>query len=433
MTYLTILEKLQVLLNLIMDYKIVLFEVVMMLIFTFIYLIKKINKRKYFLLMSSSLLITFIISIVSNHKILADTFDNFTTIFFSNIYFPSIYVYIAVLTIISIAFVITILNKRLSKVYKIINSFEFILNSILFIIVLNIIAKNKIDIFSSSSLYTDINLVAILELSMNLFILWVLSLTVVYVTECICLRIKVRKNTKIEVNNAVIKEEVKDFSEDNSTVNLNSNINNILDFNDSGNTIDSHNKEKIVADIKEESAVNSLNTLKPVYYKDETPIESHSIIDPQKILEEKYDEIKNATLQDIMESALNDDIKVGKEIKLQDVVEDISPNDIPTDRKNNILEKLKVNTVSLNDLSKEIIEKENSTNTNIESNIKTIKDDMEYTTEDYKKFIKMLKQIKIHSKSNSISVDDAIAISLISNYSYDDCVKFKKILESNIN
>ena len=33
----------------------------------------------------------------------------------------------------------------------------------------------------------------------------------------------------------------------------------------------------------------------------------------------------------------------------------------------------------------------------------------------------------------NISVDDAVTMSLIGNYSIDDCVKFKEILESNLN
>ena len=47
--------------------------------------------------------------------------------------------------------------------------------------------------------------------------------------------------------------------------------------------------------------------------------------------------------------------------------------------------------------------------------------------------IKMLNCIKNHSNNSIISVDDAINISLISNYSIDDCLKFKDILESNLN
>ena len=72
-------------------------------------------------------------------------------------------------------------------------------------------------------------------------------------------------------------------------------------------------------------------------------------------------------------------------------------------------------------------------------NIDTIKEDIitnsdnDYTIDDYKKISKMLKALKIHASGSNISVDDAVTISLISNYSIDDCVKFKEILESNLN
>ena len=56
-----------------------------------------------------------------------------------------------------------------------------------------------------------------------------------------------------------------------------------------------------------------------------------------------------------------------------------------------------------------------------------------YTLEDYKKMIAMLKELKQFTNSSNISVDDAINISLISNYSIDDCLKFKEMLEGNLN
>ena len=49
--------------------------------------------------------------------------------------------------------------------------------------------------------------------------------------------------------------------------------------------------------------------------------------------------------------------------------------------------------------------------------------DNDYTIDDYKKISKMLKALKIHASGSNISVDDAVTISLISNYSIDDCVK----------
>ena len=56
-----------------------------------------------------------------------------------------------------------------------------------------------------------------------------------------------------------------------------------------------------------------------------------------------------------------------------------------------------------------------------------------YSLDDYKKFIAMLGELKDFTNSNNVSIDDAVTISLINNYSIDDCLKFKEILESNLN
>ena len=194
MTYLSVLEKLQILFKMLLNYKVVLFGVAAVIIFSFLFLIKMISRKKYIILMGITLLITFIISVIVNYKILSSTFDNFMTIVFSNIYFPSVYIYLLVSIIIWLSFIVSLLNKKVSKIYKMLNSIVFILNNILFIIILNIISQDKIDIFSNNSLYTNVNLVAILELSINLFILWFLSLSVIYITNCLCLRIKERES-----------------------------------------------------------------------------------------------------------------------------------------------------------------------------------------------------------------------------------------------
>lgn len=47
-----------------------------------------------------------------------------------------------------------------------------------------------------SSLYTNNSLVAILELNMGLFILWVAALSVVYITNTICDKITSKRQLK---------------------------------------------------------------------------------------------------------------------------------------------------------------------------------------------------------------------------------------------
>ena len=218
MSYLSIVEKFKILFDMILDVKFIFIFLGVLVIATFLYLIKKIDNRKYIMIITLSLLLILGIDIVINYKELAEVFDNFMTIFFSNIYFPSVYVYVGTLLIVAIAFVTSMFNKMLNKIYKIINGITFVMNNILLVIILNIIAKNKIDVFTPNELYTNINLVAVLEISIGLFVLWVLSLIVVYTTSVICDRIgnKRRELVTCDINSDV---EGIDITKDTSSYN----------------------------------------------------------------------------------------------------------------------------------------------------------------------------------------------------------------------
>ena len=202
MTYLNILEKIKILFNTLLDFKIILIFSGLLLFLTFLRIIKKLSNKRYTKCIILSLIISLLISILDNEKSLSNTFNNFTTLFFRGIYFPSVYVYLGIITIILISTIITLLNKNTKKIYKIINSTTLILNSMLFILILNIIAKNKIDVFSINSLYTNTPLVVTLEISTGLFLLWISLLLIAYTTNCIIERMTYKEEIiKVEVNN----------------------------------------------------------------------------------------------------------------------------------------------------------------------------------------------------------------------------------------
>ena len=201
MTYLNILEKIKILFNTLLDFKIILIFSGLLLFLTLLRIIKKLSNKRYTKCIILSLIISLLISILDNEKSLSNTFNNFTTLFFRGIYFPSVYVYLGIITIILISTIITLLNKNTKKIYKIINSTTFILNSMLFILILNIIAKNKIDVFSINSLYTNTPLVVTLEISTGLFLLWISLLLIAYTTNCIIERMTYKEEIiKVEVN-----------------------------------------------------------------------------------------------------------------------------------------------------------------------------------------------------------------------------------------
>ena len=464
MTYLSLFEKIKILFNTIFDFKVVLVFSIIMLILTILYMVRVLNKKKYTLSMIGSFITVFAISIISNFKILSKTFDNFTTIFFRNIYFPSIYVYIAMLVINLITFITSILNRKLGKVYKVLNSINFVLGNIILVVILNIIAKNKIDIFSISSLYTNTTLVAVLELSMNIFILWILSLIGVYTTNVICDSIMTKKDKKkvtpvIEVTKEEIEKEsildkvsevVKSIKNNKVKVQpiteVNSSIeaaveadNDILDTTEVISEIDSTIEEveevaentslEVVEDTKVEDNKISFNDLLNgniplVYYDNNNNIEEeYKIADPEEIYG-SYNNISVPRTMEVKITKANNFVKdeEGVDKKIDNTISNtISLDDLI--KGENIIEEVK------NDVKKDIVK--TITNSNIDER-KIVKND-KYTIEDYKKMIGMLKELKSHSHNSNISVDEAVTLSLISDYSIDDCLKFKELLESNLN
>ena len=459
MSYLSIVEKFKILFDMILDVKFIFIFLGVLVIATFLYLIKKINNRKYIMIITLSLLLILGIDIVINYKELAEVFDNFMTIFFSNIYFPSVYVYVGTLLIVAIAFITSMFNKMLNKIYKIINGITFVMNNILLVIILNIIAKNKIDVFTPNELYTNINLVAVLEISIGLFVLWVLSLIVVYTTSVICDRIgnKKREFVTCDINSDVEGIDItKDTSSYNNVLTPVEAVSEVKEPSIVTYGIKSNNVEPEVIeevsnvdtnvgtdDVKENNSNvvtfdDILNGRIPVnYYENVLSVDEHDIVNPQEVFENKYKEYKEKSniesFQDIVNDANEDKVVIIKNNKAKD---NLRINTVTLDSledKNNIVDTMVTSESSGNENISEVTnELDNTGKIDVVTSNEEIRKDS-YSLDDYKKFIAMLGELKDFTNSNNVSIDDAVTISLINNYSIDDCLKFKEILESNLN
>lgn len=459
MSYLSIVEKFKILFDMILDFKFIFIFLGVLVIATFLYLIKKIDNRKYIMIITLSLLLILGIDIVINYKELAEVFDNFMTIFFSNIYFPSVYVYVGTLLIVAIAFITSMFNKMLNKIYKIINGITFVMNNILLAIILNIIAKNKIDVFTPNELYTNINLVAVLEISIGLFVLWVLSLIVVYTTSVICDRIgnKRREFVTCDINSDVEGIDItKDTSSYNNVLTPVEAVSEVKEPSIVTYEIESNNIEPEVIeevsnvdtnvgtdDVKENNSNvvtfdDILNGRIPVnYYENVLSVDEHDIVNPQEVFENKYKEYKEKSniesFQDIVNDANEDKVVIIKNNKAKD---NLRINTVTLDSledKNDTVDTMVTSESSGNENISEVTnELDNTGKIDVVTSNEEIRKDS-YSLDDYKKFIAMLGELKDFTNSNNVSIDDAVTISLINNYSIDDCLKFKEILESNLN
>lgn len=459
MSYLSIVEKFKILFDMILDVKFIFIFLGVLVIATFLYLIKKIDNRKYIMIITLSLLLILGIDIVINYKELAEVFDNFMTIFFSNIYFPSVYVYVGTLLIVAIAFITSMFNKMLNKIYKIINGITFVMNNILLVIILNIIAKNKIDVFTPNELYTNINLVAVLEISIGLFVLWVLSLIVVYTTSVICDRIgnKRRELVTCDINSDVEGIDItKDTSSYNNVLTPVEAVSEVKEPSIVTYEIESNNVEPEVIeevsnvdtnvgtdDVKENNSNvvtfdDILNGRIPVnYYENVLSVDEHDIVNPQEVFENKYKEYKEKSniesFQDIVNDANEDKVVIIKNNKAKDnlIINTVTLDSL--EDKNDIVDTMVTSESSGNENISEVTnELDNTGKIDVVTSNEKIRKDS-YSLDDYKKFIAMLGELKDFTNSNNVSIDDAVTISLINNYSIDDCLKFKEILESNLN
>lgn len=459
MSYLSIAEKFKILFDMILDFKFIFIFLGVLVIATFLYLIKKIDNRKYIMIITLSLLLILGIDIVINYKELAEVFDNFMTIFFSNIYFPSVYVYVGTLLIVAIAFITSMFNKMLNKIYKIINGITFVMNNILLAIILNIIAKNKIDVFTPNELYTNINLVAVLEISIGLFVLWILSLIVVYTTSVICDRIGNKRrefvtcDTNSDVEGIDITKDTSSYNNVLTPVKVVSEVKepSIVTYEIESNNVEPEVIEEVsnvdtnvgTDDVKENNSNvvtfdDILNGRIPVnYYENVLSVDEHDIVNPQEVFENKYKEYKEKSniesFQDIVNDANEDKVVIIKNNKAKD---NLRINTVTLDSledKNDIVDTMITSESSGNENISEVTnELDNTGKIDVVTSNEEIRKDS-YSLDDYKKFIAMLGELKDFTNSNNVSIDDAVTISLINNYSIDDCLKFKGILESNLN
>ena len=385
------------------------------------------------MIITLSLLLILGIDIVINYKELAEVFDNFMTIFFSNIYFPSVYVYVGTLLIVAIAFITSMFNKMLNKIYKIINGITFVMNNILLAIILNIIAKNKIDVFT--------------------------PLIVVYTTSVICDRIgnKRREFVTCDINSDVegidITKDVPSYNNVLTPVDAVSEVKepSIVTYEIESNNVEPEVIEEVsnvdtnvgTDDVKENNSNvvtfdDILNGRIPVnYYENVLSVDEYDIVNPQEVFENKYKEYKEKSniesFQDIVNDANEDKVVIIKNNKAKD---NLRINTVTLDSledKNDTVDTMVTSESSGNENISEVTnELDNTGKIDVVTSNKEIRKDS-YSLDDYKKFIAMLGELKDFTNSNNVSIDDAVTISLINNYSIDDCLKFKEILESNLN
>lgn len=392
MTYLSILDKLIIFFNLLKESSSLLIFVGIIVVSIVLRVLGKINNKKLFYIIILSLFGTFFLVFLMNYEILSKTFDNFWNVIFTNIYFPSIYVYLFMIISTYVITIVTFFQKKISRFNKIINySMSFLLN-LLLLLNLNIIAKDKIDIFSTSSLYTNINLVSMLELSMNIYILWMIIVSANYIIHHVTEFIIIKKENKnleaspVKLVSNAFKKKVEDYGIQPNSHPLESNL-----------SISSPIQVETLSNdsVSMNSLVNMVTDTDSLEIKEEEIVSYEPKFINSTVVEQVSDDTESASLYTFNQY-------VHKENKnVEPVV-------------NSILDQILNNTLPLQ--KEEIVNKKET-----------------FTLNDYKTFSKMLKEVIKMNNHSTLNMRDMLNSELLVKFGYEDYSLFQRMLHSYMN
>lgn len=133
------------------------------------------NTKTIYMLVYAFIIIAILVGYSSS---LGKMFDYMMNNFFIAIYFPNLAIYLAALITANIIFLVSIFNKRISKLIKNINVIIFSIMAYVLTLILNIINTENLDVFSQSSVYGNTQAQALIELSSTIFMLWMAFLII---------------------------------------------------------------------------------------------------------------------------------------------------------------------------------------------------------------------------------------------------------------
>jgi hypothetical protein len=180
MTQTTILDKLKVILDVSMSSKLFIAVILFIILITLVSLTtNRKNVKRTKIIYGLTYLIIIATIIVFYYDSLGKMFDYMMNNFFIVLYFPNVAVYLAAIIITNIIVLVSVFNFKTPKLVRNINVIIYGIINYLLALVLNVVTKNNLDIFSQTSIYGNESAQAIIEISSTIFMIW-LAFLVIY-------------------------------------------------------------------------------------------------------------------------------------------------------------------------------------------------------------------------------------------------------------
>lgn len=107
--------------------------------------------------------------------------------------FPSLLQYTVIIFITLIIMIISIFNKKINRILSRINIGVFVADLFIFFLILDQINKTNIDLSNKINIYSNKNLMVLFEISMIIFVLWLLGLLIYKICSVLITRNKYSK------------------------------------------------------------------------------------------------------------------------------------------------------------------------------------------------------------------------------------------------
>ncbi|MBR6690945.1 MAG: hypothetical protein IKL65_06390 [Bacilli bacterium] len=176
----SLVEKINILMDIIVSSPLFLFcsMLAVAVLILFIICVKKEKKVNKWIFISIWIILG-IILIINYNSIVFNIIDSLFDSLFMALYFPSLTVYVTIISISNFIFLYSLINKKIDKKYKIINFINMLITNLLLILIIDTVKSNSINIYDEINLYTNSNLLVLLELTSALFVSWILVLLLV--------------------------------------------------------------------------------------------------------------------------------------------------------------------------------------------------------------------------------------------------------------
>ena len=413
MTYTNIFEKILVILDIVStSWVYIAFSLISILLIILLGF-KKISKKTCFLLITIATKLVLGYTVYIYYEPISNIINSLVDNIFMNIYFPSAYAYLFILLTINVVAIASLLKPRVEKVYKTVNGVCFIITNFILALVLEIIAKNKIDIFTKESLFTNTKLITLLEFGVNIFIIWIISLIAIYLINNITERILIAKENKKLKNNPVVtiatelainEEELEEEYQTTTT------------------------EEKPVL----ENPVRAIITEEQYKFIPNFTVTFNEITAPVIEIEEPIMEVTAPVIE--IEEQKNKFIRtVNTVIEENEYFYDENSFDLSAfiPKKQEIKPINTLRETANEQIFNQILNNELPL---IKEDVKPVVPSIEetkntYTLNDYRIFNNMLKDIREHNQSNSVVIDKALEYRLITKYSTKNYDMFKTMLK----